>query len=124
MQLRNVSKMFMAMLGVGVALMGAINLWIAFIGTFAQGRPMLIGAGVILLIIGLALLAFPFSRRLSKILGAIALLAFASATLLLVFTTGLVTSKPSYQVAAIALAVLAVARILSSSRRKRIEAGT
>ena len=124
MQFRSVSKLLMAMLGVGVALIGAINLWIAFIGAFAQGRLMLIGAGVILLIIGLALVAFPFSRGLSKIFGAIALLAFAGATLLLVFTTGVVTSKPIYQVAAIALTVLAVARILSSSRRKGVEAGT
>ena len=124
MQFRNVSKILMAMLGLGVALMGAINLWIAFTGAFAQGRPMLIGAGAILLIIGLALVAFPFSRKLSKILGAIALLAFAGATLVLVFTTGVVTIRPSYQIAAIALAVLVVARIFSVLRRKNVEAGT
>ena len=124
MQFRNVSRMLMAMLGLGVALMGAINLWIAFTGSFAQGRPMLIGAGAILLIIGLAFVAVPFSRQLSKILGAIALLVFAGAMLVLVFTTEVVTSRPSYQVAAIALTVLVVARIFSVLRRKNVEAGT
>ena len=124
MQFRNVSKILMAMLGLGVALMGAINLLMAFTGAFAQGRPMLIGAGSILLIIGIALVAFPFSRQLSKILAAIALLVFAGAMLVLVFTTEVVTSRPSYQVAAIALTVLVVARIFSVLRRKNVEAGT
>ena len=124
MQFRNVSKILMAMLGLGVALMGAINLLIAFTGAFAQGRPMLIGAGSILLIIGIALVAFTFSRQLSKILAAIALLVFAGAMLVLVFTTEVVTSRPSYQVAAIALTVLVVARIFSVLRRKNVEAGT
>ena len=125
MQPRNFPRIIAILLGLGFALMGAINLWIFFIGDFTQGRAAIAVAGAILLFLACSFFAFPFSRTLFRIFGSIALLIFAGAMLSLVFQTGaLSTSKPIHQIAAIAFAALVVARIALVFRPKRHKAGT
>ena len=125
MQFRNLSKIAMVLLGFALTVMGVVNLWISSIGTFAQGRIITATAGTIFLILGLACFTFLVSRKLSKVLGAIALLAFAGAMLWLVFSMSIPTAnQPIYQIAAIALPVILLARVLSGLRTKSTEAGT
>ena len=64
-------------------------------------------------------LAFPFSTRLAKLLGALVLLAFAFGMLWAVFQLNLPIKHPgSAQIAVIAFAVLLLARVGFALRRK------
>ena len=125
MLFRNLPKIIMVLLGLAFALIGAINLWIAFIGDFQQGRTEVVIAGASLLFISLPFLAFFFSRRISKILGAIVLLALSGSMVWFVFQPNIPATNPQlYQIGAIALAVLVLARIGLGLRPKRSEPGT
>ena len=125
MQSRNLTKIVMALVGLGFALVGALNLWISSTGDFSQGREIVTIAGGIFLVIAAPFLAFPFSRKISKVLGAIVLLAFSAAMVWLAFRASNPAAYPwSYQIGAIALALLLVARIPLVLRTKRAQAGT
>ena len=89
------------------------------LGTFEEGRGPVIAMLVVCVTASAALLLLPFRRRLGRTLGCIALVLFATGMLLAVFSPGLSSDAPGpYQAAAIALAVLRLARLGLSLRRK------
>ena len=125
MQSRNLTKIVMALVGSGFALVGALNVWIASTGNFSQGREVPAIAGGVFLVIATPFLAFPFSRRISRILAAIVLLAFSAALVWLALRASNPATYPwTYQVGAIALAFLLLARVSLGLRTKRVQAGT
>ena len=70
-------------------------------------------------------LAFPFSTRLAKLLGALVLLALAFGMLWSVFRLNLPVESPELtQIAAIAFGVLVLARVGLALRRKHSGVGT
>ena len=92
-------------------------------GDFEQGRTFTLLSGVFLLLLSASLLSAPFRPRFSKCVGVVAMLFLALAMAFAVFTPGLASKDPAfYQVAAISLVVLLVARVALSFRRVR--AGT
>ena len=122
---RNLSKVIMALLGSAFALLGALNLWISLIGDFSRGRTAVAIAGGSLLFISLPFFAFLFSRKLSNILGSIVLLALSGSVAWFVFQHSIPAANPQlYQIGAIALVVLVLARIGSGLRHNRPESGT
>ena len=124
MRFGNLSNVAMAFLGVCFTLMGALNLFIAAIGDFSMGRTAVTVMGFAFLVIAAPFFAFLYSRKLAKLLGAVVLLAFAALMLWMSFLPDIPTPNPAvYQIAAIALAVLLIARIGSAFRGKRSRPG-
>ena len=124
MQIGNLSKFAMTFLGICFALMGASCLVISAIGDFSMGRTVVVVMGFSFLVIAMPFFAFLYSRRLTEVLGVVGLLAFAAAMLWLTFRPTIPVSDPTiYQVAAIALAVLLVARVALRLRGKRSAPG-
>ncbi|WP_460736220.1 hypothetical protein [Lysobacter tyrosinilyticus] len=119
------SKIVMALLGSLFALMGIFYLAIASIGDFSKGRIVMVVAGCSFLVISAPLFAFLVSRQLAKLLGVIALMAFAVAMVWLAFRPDTPAADPTkYQVGAIALVVLLLARVGLWLRSKRSGSGT
>ena len=106
--------------GLLCALFAVSALGALVLGTFEEGRGPAIATVVVGVTASAALLLLPFHRRLGRTLGCIALVLFAAGMLLAVFSPGLSSDAPGpYQAAAIALAVLLLARLGLSLRRKR-----
>lgn len=104
---------------------GALGLFVFFTlasGSVTAGKRDALVTGICFVLVALPFLALPFSRRLAKLLGVLVLLALAAAALWLVFSPNLASAHPAiYQVAAIALGVLLVARVgLALLRRRRL----
>ena len=91
-------------------------------GSVIAGKHDALVTGICFVLVALPFLVFPFSRRLAKLLGVLVLLALAAAAVRLVFSPNLASAHPAvYQVAAIALGVLLVARVgLALLRRQRL----
>ena len=124
MRFGNLSKVAMAFLGVCFTLVGALNLVIAAIGNFSMGRTAVTAMGFAFLVIATPFFAFLYSRNLAKLLGAVVLLVFAAAMIWLSFLPDTPAPDPTiYQVAAIPLGVLLIARIGLALRGKRSRAG-
>jgi hypothetical protein len=105
--------------------LGGLGLFVFFTlasGSVVAGIRAALITGICFVLVALPFLVFPFSRRLAKLLGALVLLVLAAAALRLVFSPNLATAHPAiYQVAAIALGVLLVARVgLALLRRRRL----
>ena len=122
---RDLTKILMMLAGSGLAIMGLNSLWISAIGKFSQGRGVVVATGCFFLVIAAPFLAFPFSQKISKFLGAIALLAFAAAMMWLAFRPSNPATYPwTYQVAGIALASLLLSRIAFVLRSRKSQSGT
>ena len=115
----------MALVGTGLAIMGALNLWIFATGDFSQRREVVAAAGGFFLVVAAPFLAFPFSRKISKFLCVFVLVAFSATMVWLAFRASNPATYPwSYQVGAIALALLLLSRIALVLRTKKVQAGT
>jgi hypothetical protein len=106
--------------GMLFALIGISTFAVLALGTFEEGRDAAMAMAVVGVTASAALLVLPFHRPLGRALGGVALVIFATGMLLAVFSPGLASDTPgTYQAAAIALAVLLLARLGLSLRRKR-----
>ena len=98
--------------GLFIAALGLVWLWIGVSGDLHPDSSIGYFAGAAFLVIATPFLAFPFNRRSAKTLAILALLLFAFASLWLAFRPGQPLERSALaQAAAIALAVLLVARI-------------
>lgn len=106
--------------GMLFALIGVSTTAVLVLGTFQDGRGAGLGMAVVSMAASAALLVLPFHRPLGRALGSVALVLFATGMLLAVFNPGMASATPGkYQAAAIALAVLLLARLGLSRRRNR-----
>lgn len=104
---------------------GGLGLFVFFTlasGSVIAGARDALVTGICFVVVALPFLVLPFSIRLAKLLGVLVLLVLAAAALGLVFSPNLSSAHPAiYQVAAIALGVLLVARVgLALLRRRRL----
>jgi len=125
MQLGKLAKAASLVTGSFLALFGFLFLAIAATGDFVQGQVVAVVMGVSLLLAALPPLAYRFSSRLARLLLVLLLFVLAAALLWLVFRPELPVARPAiYQVAAIAFAVLLLARVGLALRRNRSGVGT
>lgn len=118
-------KGFTFLVGICLAALGAFWLFLAVSGAITPGATAGYVAGSGFLLVSALLLAFPFSVRVAKYLLVLALSAFALGLLRSAFQPELRSNHPALvQVAAIAFAVLLVARVGLALRRKRSAQGT
>ena len=120
LKLRNLTKIFSLLLGAVAALLGVT--WLFLAASSAVKTSPIAGyvAGLGFLLVAAPLLTFPFSNRVAELLLAVALFALAIGMLSLAFQPNLPTSHPILvQVAAIAFAVMLLARIGLALRRNR-----
>lgn len=112
MQLRNLTKPVLGIIGLLVAFTGAIWLWIASSGNMrtAPAAGYLIGGAF--LVVATPLLMYPFKRQLAKRLAILLLFCLAGALMWLAFAPGQSVALPALiQVSAIALPLLLAARV-------------
>ena len=87
-------------------------------GTFTEGRRETLFMSVLMVLLSGTFLLFPLWPRVSRVIGITSIVVLAAMMLFMVFSQPL--SKPSpgiYQLAAIALAVLLIARFVLAIRR-------
>jgi hypothetical protein len=120
--LGKIIKIVSFLVGLFFASLGLFVFFTLASGSVVAGNRDALVTGICFVLVALPFLAFPFSRRLAKLLGVLVLLALAAAALWLVFSPNLVSAHPAiYQAAAIALGVLLVARVgLALLRRWRL----
>jgi len=112
-------KVAMAIVGAFLVLIGVVTLVIAVVGNLTNGRAAVAAMACAYLVAATPCFAYLYSRRLAKVLGVCLLLALAGAMLWLSFRPSNPAPNPTiYQVAAIALCVLLVARVGLNLRRK------
>jgi hypothetical protein len=119
MRFRTFAKILVFLVGVCIALLGALWLYMAASGAVKGGIAGGYVAGIGFLLLATPILALPFSVHLAKSLLVVLLLFFAVGMLWLAFQPQLPTNHTALvQVAAIAFAVLLVARVGLALRRK------
>jgi cytochrome c biogenesis factor len=121
MQTNKVVNSLSTLLGTLVLLFGLLQFYIAATAKISpeSGRFFAYELGGAMLLIASIFLSVPFSKRIAKILSVLFLLLLAASMLRLVFSQDLATDKPFiYQAAAIGLAVLLVARVITSFRAR------
>jgi len=119
------TKVFTFLVGACIALLGVAWIFIAASGAAKTGPVAGYVADAGFLLVAMPLLAFPFSVRVAKSLLVLVLFVFAFDALWLAFQPNLPTSHPALvQVAAIAFAVMLIARVGLVLRRKRSALGT
>jgi hypothetical protein len=120
--LGKIIKIVSFLVGLLFAGLGLFVLFTLASGAVVAGNRDALVTGICFVLVALPFLAFPFSLRLAKLLGVLVLLVLAAAALWLVFSPSLAVAHPAiYQVAAIALGVLLVARVgLALLRRRRL----
>ena len=105
--------------GLIVALAAASSFLVFVTGDFEQGREATFLMGVFLVLLAATLLLRPFLPRTGNVVGVLTLLYLAVVLLVAVFTPELSADNPGlYQVAAISLVVLLLARVALSIRRR------
>ena len=110
--LSKLAKAASLLVGLAIAVLGFVWFWIGVSGALHPNSPLAYFAGASFLIISAPLLAFPFAPSLAKALAVAILLVFAIGFVGLAFRTGQPLEQPALvQAAAIALAVLLIARI-------------
>ena len=125
MKVRTLTKGFTFLVGACIALLGVTGVFLAASGAVKTDPIAGYVAGVGFLLVAAPLLAFPFSVRVAKSLLVFALFVFAIGMLWLAFQPNLPTNHPAFvQVAAIAFAVMLLARVGLALRRKRSALGT
>ena len=113
-----VPKIVMGIAGAFFAQLGAVFLWVWSIGDFTTGKTATFAMGAAYLLVSLPFFAFLYSRQLAKVLGVLVLLAFAVSMVWLAFLPSNPAPNPTiYQIAAIALCVLLLARLVLRWRR-------
>ena len=124
-KLRTLTKVFTFLVGMCIALLGVAWVFIAASGA-VKTDPVagyVVGAGFLL--VAAPLLVFPFSTRVAKSLLVLAMFVLAFGMLWLAFQPNSPASHPVVvQVAAIAFAVMLLARVVLVLRRKRSALGT
>ena len=125
MKVRTLTKVFTFLVGTCIALLGVIWVFVAASGAVKTSPVAGYVAGAGYLLAAAPLLAFSFSVRVAKSLLVFAMFAFAFGMLWLAFQPNLPTNYPVLvQVAAIAFAVMLLARVGLALRRKRSALGT
>lgn len=120
MQLEKLVKVASILVGVLLAIFGFGVLAVAAVGDFSQGRFEAVAIGSGLLLLAFASLAYLFSVRLAKSLLVLFLFELAATVLWLVFRPEPPVARPAiHQAAAIAFAVLLLARVGLAMRRGR-----
>ena len=100
-------------------LLCALFLMIAIIGEFEEGKTAAVLGGLAFGLAALPMLVAPFALRLAKVLLAAFLLVFSLLMIIAAFNPpAAVTSPGVYQVAAIALAVLVISRLVLAWGRR------
>jgi hypothetical protein len=118
-------KGFTFLVGVCLAALGTFWLFLAVSGAITPGATAGYVAGSGFLLVSAPLLAFSFSVRVARYLLVLALCALALGLLWSAFQPELPSNYPALvQLAAIAFAVLLVARVGLALRRKRSAQGT
>jgi hypothetical protein len=116
---------FTFLVGLCLAAVGSFWLCLAVSGAITTGASTGYVAGSGFLLVSAPLLAFPFSSRIATSLFVLALSALALGILWSAFQPELPSNHPALvQLAAIAFAVLLVARVGLALRRKRSARGT
>jgi hypothetical protein len=119
MKLQTLSKAAAFLLGACVALLGAVSIFVAASGAVHPSATFAYLSGVGFLLMAAPLVAFAFSRRLAKALLVLFLVALALAMLWLTFQPDRPVDHAAFaQVAAIAFAVMLLARVGLSWHRK------
>lgn len=96
---------------------GSIAFWIASVGTFEQGWTGTVVSGIAFVMAALPLLAVPFSLHVARVFLALFLVMLAGFMVVAAFNPPASVTEPGvYQVAAIALAVLVVSRVVFAWR--------
>ncbi|WP_158881831.1 hypothetical protein [Rhodanobacter sp. L36] len=125
MKLRTLTKVVTFLVGTCIALLGVVWLLMAASGAVKTDPVAGYIAGVGFLLAAAPLLAFPFSTRVAKSLLVLATFVLAFGMLWLAFQPNSPTGHPAIvQVAAIAFAVMLLARVVLVLRRKRSALGT
>ena len=125
MKLRTLTKVFIFLVGSCIALLGLAWVFIEASGAVKTDQVAGYVAGAGFLLIAAPLLAFPFSTRVAKSLLVLAMFVLAFGMLWLAFQPNSPASHPALvQVAAIAFAVMLLARVVLVLRRKRSTLGT
>jgi hypothetical protein len=125
MKLRTLTKVFTFLVGACVALLGVAWVSIAASGGVKADPVAGYVAGAGFLLVATPLLTFPFSTRIAKSLLVLAMFVLAFGMLWLAFQPKSSASRPALvQVAAIAFAVMLLARVVLVLRRKRSALGT
>ena len=115
-------KIFMLPLGAGLAMIGAMLLVIVALGDVRSGFPAMLAAGSGFLLLSLPCPAFLHSSQKAGQLATLVLPVFALGMLVLTFLPSNPMAHPArYQIGAIALAVLSIARAVLSLRRARMQ---
>ena len=113
------------LVGVCLAAVGTLWLFLALSGAITSGATAGYVAGSGFLLVSAPLLAYPFSVRVARYLLVLALCLLALDLLWSAFQPELPSNHPALvQLAAIAFAVLLVARVGLALRRKRSAQGT
>ena len=103
-----------------LAAAGVVAIWASYSGAIQPDGSAGIVVGTACFMAAAPLFALPYSWRVFRILGVVDLLALSAALLYLSFQADIPTSRPSvYQVGAVALAVLLLARVVLRLRGKR-----
>jgi hypothetical protein len=124
-KLRTLTKVFTFLVGACIALLGVVWIFITASGTVKTDPVAGYVAGAGFLLVAAPLLAFPFSTRVAKSLLVLAMFVLAFGMLWLAFQPNSPASHPALvQVAAIAFAVMLLARVVLVLRRKRSALGT
>ena len=111
--------------GAALSLLGLTWLVIAWAGSVRSGQLLAIVAGAALLLVAAPLVVFFFSARRAKLMAVIVLILLALSMLWLAFHSGDPIDRPMLaQAAAIAFAVLLLARVGLALRRNYLRRGT
>lgn len=124
-KLLTLTKVFTVLVGMCIALLGVVWVFMAASGAVKTNPVSGYVAGAGFLLVAAPLLAFPFSTRVAKSLLVLAMFVLAFGMLWLAFQPNSPASHPALvQVAAIAFAVMLLARVVLVLRRKRSGLGT
>ncbi|WP_139350352.1 hypothetical protein [Rhodanobacter sp. C03] len=125
MKLRTLTKVFIFLVGVCIALLGVTWVFVAASGAVKTDPVAGYVAGAGFLLAAAPLLAFPFSVGVAKSLLVLVMFVLAFGMLWFAFQPNSPASHPALvQVAAIAFAVMLLARVVLVLRRKRSALGT
>jgi len=124
-KLRTLTKIFTFLVGACITLLGVVWVFVAASGAVKTDPVAGYVAGAGFLLVAAPLLAFSFSTRVAKSLLVLAMFVLAFGMLWFAFQPNSPASHPALvQVAAIAFAVMLLARIVLALRRKRSALGT